>query len=345
LQKKLKWYCKHILYFLLFYSRLLHLLISFLKATKHNHSAVVLFYHRFCKPSKENKLLPSLDIKEFRKQILHLKRFYKFISMDDLEGIVSKGQYFKAPSIVVTIDDGYLDNYIFAYPILRQYGIPAMIYLTVGLIGTENGVWVDDLELALTHAKVQSFCLKEVFGTAVVDISTHRGKKNVGKILFSRILRLGNKEREHLVQKLFDILNVDRSVIENRPRVMLNWDEVSEMATSEISFGAHTLSHPYLPALPSAVAKHEIKNSKEMIEKHLGRAVKHFAIPNGKPDDFTSELREFCESIGFDTIVTTESGRVDSTSNRYSLQRALPPPPLYYFACEIAKYFFLSRRG
>lgn len=343
MQKTFKRGCKHILYFLLFYSGLLHLLVRFLKATKRKHGAIILFYHRFCQRSKDNKLLPCLDIREFRKQVLHLKRLYKLISMDDLDRSIIEGGFFPVPSIAVTIDDGYLDNYVLAYPILRQRGIPALIYLTVGFIGTKNGLWVDDLELALMQAKVQSFRFEELFGDALLDISTYGGKKKAEEMLFTRMLKLGNPVRENLIRKLFDILNVDGSVIENRPRVMLNWEEIVEMSGNEISFGAHTLSHPYLPAAPLEVAKHEIEKSKEIVEKRLGKPAKHFAIPNGRPEDFTGELREFCEEIGFDTIVTTEPGFVDSASNRLSLKRILPSPPLYYFACEIAKYLFFSK--
>jgi peptidoglycan/xylan/chitin deacetylase (PgdA/CDA1 family) len=263
--------------------------------------------------------------------------------MDDLDRSIIKGGFFPAPSIAMTIDDGYLDNYVLAYPILRELEIPALIYLTVGFIGTKNGLWLDDVELALVKAGVQSFHFEELFGDELLDISTYGGKKKAEQMLFTRMLKLGNSERNDLIRKLFDILNVEASEIENKPRVMLNWDEILEMSENKISFGAHTLSHPHLPAMTLEAAKHEIENSKKIVEDHLGKSARHFAIPNGKPDDFTIELREFCEKIGFNTIATTESGVIDSTSNRLSLKRVLPPPPLYYFACEIAKCVFFSK--
>jgi len=308
-----------------------------------NHRAVILFYHRFKEGGRVERLLPSLDIKGFKKQVTHLKRLYKFISMDELTDSIKNGKAFELPCVALTIDDGYLDNYLLAYPILRQHGIPCLIYLTAGLIGSKNGLWIDDVELGLMHARVKSFYFKELLEDDVIDISTIQAKKKVEKILFSKMLKFENTEREDLIQKLFDILDVDRLVIESRERKMLNWEEIREMLENGVSFGAHTLSHPYLPAMPLEVAKHEIEKSKEIVEKRLGKPVKHFAIPNGKPEDFTNDLREFCEEIGFDTIVTTESGVVDSTSNRFSLKRVLPPPPLYYFACEIAKYLFFSK--
>jgi peptidoglycan/xylan/chitin deacetylase (PgdA/CDA1 family) len=124
---------------------------------------------------------------------------------------------------------------------------------------------------------------------------------------------------------------------------LLNWDEVREMDRNGISFGAHTVTHAFLPGMPQEAAKEEIRKSKEIVEAEVGKPVRHFAIPNGKPEDFTEELRLFCQGIGFDTIVTTEPGRLDSEVDRFSLKRALPPPPLYYFACEIARQLFLGK--
>ena len=341
--RRLKKFLKHILYFLVFYSGLLHILVILFKNIKRNHSAIILFYHRFSFGKKEDKLLPSLDIGEFKKQLLYLKKFYNFISMDELAKIFKNRRKFTRPSIVVTIDDGYLDNYRLAYPFLHQYRIPATIYLTAGLIGTGLGLWVDEIEYALIHARVQSFCFRELFEDEVFDISTLQGKKRSEKMLYSTMLQLGNSQRQYLIQRLFEILDVDKSAIKDGQRVMLDWEEVIEMSKNGIYFGAHTLSHPFLPGMPLDEAKNEIKKSKEIVENWIGKPVKHFAIPNGRPEDFTNELRVFCEEIGFDTIVTTESGIVDSNFDTFSLKRVIPPPPLYYFACEIAKYFFFTK--
>jgi peptidoglycan/xylan/chitin deacetylase (PgdA/CDA1 family) len=125
---------------------------------------------------------------------------------------------------------------------------------------------------------------------------------------------------------------------------MLNWSEVAEMSRNGVSFGAHTLSHPFLPALPLDQAKDEILASKQIIEAHLRTQVKHFAIPNGQPADFNKTLTNFCREIGFHTIVTTVAGVVDQKADLLSLRRVCPPPPLYYFACELFKYFFLAHR-
>jgi peptidoglycan/xylan/chitin deacetylase (PgdA/CDA1 family) len=51
--------------------------------------------------------------------------------------------------VVVTFDDGYIDNYTFAYPILEELQIPATIFVTSGYIEKEREYWWDELERIL----------------------------------------------------------------------------------------------------------------------------------------------------------------------------------------------------
>lgn len=124
---------------------------------------------------------------------------------------------------------------------------------------------------------------------------------------------------------------------------MLNWNEVIEMSRNGVSFGAHTVNHPILSKMELSEAKREIFESKMEIEARIGGKVKYFAIPNGKIEDFSDELKEYCKEIGISTVVSTEPGVVSKQSDPYFLRRVSPPSPIYIFACELARYMFLKR--
>ncbi len=339
--KLVKRLVKHAIYLILYYSGLLRLLVSYFSMKKSQHRGAILFYHRFCKKSEVTvELLPRLDCKEFDRQLEYLKKTYEIISLDDAASLIRQGEGFRRPSIILSIDDGYKDNYSLAYPIIRKHGLPFTIYLTAGMIGTRKGLWIDDIEYALQSSDIKSFTFEKLLGADQIDISTLEGKKIAEKKLYVELVKKGQQVREDALRELFSALNISETAFSDRERIMMNWEEIHEMSTGGIDFGAHTVSHPCLSALPPDEAKKEMLDSKRIIEEMTGATVRHFAIPNGKADDFSTDLKKICMENGFDTVVTTEPGVISVSSDPYALERILPPPPLYYFACELARYFF-----
>jgi peptidoglycan/xylan/chitin deacetylase (PgdA/CDA1 family) len=333
---------KRALFLLVYYSGVLHLLILILTKLRKQHCAAILFYHRFSEDSFGFDQLPHLNIKDFKKQMCHIKRWYRVITMDELADKLAGKKHFVSPSIVITIDDGYLNNYTRAYPVLKAHGLPAVIYLTTGFIGTNKAPWVDDLMDLLLLTKTKELQFPELLGDEVADISTPKGKRNAMVKLFNVILQLEHQRKMITLEKLSRILGVDEASKWNANRKMLNWDEVMEMKGNGISFGAHTVSHPTLSKMDLEEAKREIYESKMEIETRIGRTVRHFAVPNGKVEDFSDELKRYSKEIAMSTVVSTESGVVSDRSDPYFLRRINPPPPIYVFACELARYMFLK---
>ena len=273
----------------------------------------------------------------------HVKKYYSVVTMDDVADRLAKKEDFIVPSIIITFDDGFANNYTLAYPILKELGLPAMIYLTTGFIGTKETPWVDDLMELLSVTKGERLCFPELLGDEVLDIRTRRQKRHAVSRLFQVMLRLDHQRKIQSMNKLVNILRIDDISCDNADRKMLNWQEVIEMSKNNIYFGAHTVTHPTLSKMDLPEAKREIYESKRELEKRLGNKVKHFAIPNGKKEDFSGNLKQYCKDIGMDTVVSAEPGLVSSQSDQYFLKRILPPPPMHIFACELARHVFFER--
>lgn len=75
----------------------------------------------------------SITPDNFEKQINYLTSNYNVISLPMLVDQLYKNCV-PLDAAVVTFDDGYEDNYIYAYPILRKYKCPATIFLSTGFI-------------------------------------------------------------------------------------------------------------------------------------------------------------------------------------------------------------------
>jgi peptidoglycan/xylan/chitin deacetylase (PgdA/CDA1 family) len=99
----------------------------------------------------------------------------------------------------------------------------------------------------------------------------------------------------------------------------LTWDEIAAMQRAGMHFGAHTVSHPYLPTLPLAMATEEITQSKTDLEAHLGQSVSVFAYPYGRTDLAVTRL---VQRAGFGVALGTSPYRLEHTqADRFFLTR------------------------
>ncbi|MBI3018331.1 MAG: polysaccharide deacetylase family protein, partial [Deltaproteobacteria bacterium] len=93
------------------------------------HSVAFLFESPF---PNAVRIRPSI----FAKQIQYLKDHrYHVVDLDFLFQWVIEGKELSPKTIALTLDDGYLDNYVNAYPILKFYGFPATVFLVTRNIG------------------------------------------------------------------------------------------------------------------------------------------------------------------------------------------------------------------
>jgi glycosyltransferase involved in cell wall biosynthesis/peptidoglycan/xylan/chitin deacetylase (PgdA/CDA1 family) len=99
---------------------------------------VILMYHAFGAPGEP----PSryiVPVRRFARQMAWLKwRGYHILSLEEFLCYRREHSLPPARSVVITIDDGYVDTRTLAYPVLRRYGFPATIFLISGLVGATN---------------------------------------------------------------------------------------------------------------------------------------------------------------------------------------------------------------
>ncbi|MGC8867845.1 MAG: polysaccharide deacetylase family protein [Elusimicrobiales bacterium] len=108
---------------------------------KNRKGLKVLVYHKIGYPPRGSKLKDLWVTPEsFEKQISYLvKSGYKLIGFSDLKEIYENSKSVD-DIVIVTFDDGYENNYIYAYPILRRYRAKGNIFVVYNTIGKTN-IW------------------------------------------------------------------------------------------------------------------------------------------------------------------------------------------------------------
>lgn len=102
---------------------------------------VILMYHRVHDGIKPSELV--MPVRVFRQQMKYLKDHCDVLSLEQLQEYYrSKSSYGTKtrPQVVVTIDDGYRDTFQNAFPVLKEFGLPAIVFLATGFIGTNKSM-------------------------------------------------------------------------------------------------------------------------------------------------------------------------------------------------------------
>ena len=107
----------------------------------------VIMYHKIDADSQTSRL--SVSLESFKSQMCFLKNnHYNVVKLEDLAGIVKENR-FPSKTIAITFDDGYENNCLNAYPILRELGLHATIFIITAMVGTEGYMtWDQILEMS-----------------------------------------------------------------------------------------------------------------------------------------------------------------------------------------------------
>jgi peptidoglycan/xylan/chitin deacetylase (PgdA/CDA1 family) len=280
--------------------------------------ATLLFYHGF----------PAEDAASFRRQCRYLRKHCHVLSMGEFSGYLRDGRELPAHATVITVDDGRRDFYANAYPALREFGLPATMYLPTAYM---DGAWLwfDRYQYVFERAsRVRVNCRGLApLPDAELELTSPAARHNAFHAVVRRAQWLPSERRDRLADELAELLGVnlpERPLDEFTP---LTWDEVREMADHGIEFGGHTVSHPILQTLAThEELETEIAGCKARIEEKLQAPVRHFAYPSGREEEIPASAAEIARRAGYETAVTTVPGRACRADSPYWLPRVGSEP-------------------
>jgi peptidoglycan/xylan/chitin deacetylase (PgdA/CDA1 family) len=287
-------------------------------------SLTVVNYHRIDDPQRSDfdsfKPNVSATPQGFDRQLDYLAKWFNVVSLKDLVAWLDGKQTLPPYAALITFDDGYLDNYITAYPILCKHNFPALIFLTTGHIGTDAAFYWDMAAYCFAHTKKDSLPFPD--GTTK-HWANPSERDRVSKAWTESMKVLPQAEKESHVQRLPELLDV--SVPSGFfQKLMMDWDQVKEMQKGGIEFGAHSIHHPILTRISLGQARAEVQGSKARIEKELAEPVLGFAYPNGQLADLNEPIERIVADSGIRaafTLLNGPSSLGEVKRNPYAIRR------------------------
>jgi len=265
-----------------------------------DNPALVLMYHRVVELERDPfELAVSPD--RFYKQIEYLKTTCNIIDPDDLVSIRKSGKPLPKKSIVITFDDGYLDNYTGAIPVLEHFDAGAIFFIATANIDRKNDFWSDSLGRVLyeTEGLPKQLAVNVNAREYGFDVSTTLGRDEAFKKLHFVLKQTNPPQREEVVGIVLDWAGLSRDGRDSHR--FMSSEEVKCLSKSRIAtIGSHTHNHPRLSSLAKKDQYEEISKSLEILQTLTSRSVKHFSYPYGSNSEYDSNSVEICKNLGFD---------------------------------------------
>jgi len=301
--------------------------------------AIILMYHRIGNPESDVWEL-AVSPENFEQHLKLLKKWGNVVTVRQLVDDLYSGRL-KKNSIAITFDDGYIDNFTTAKPLLEKYHLPATFFITSGQIESNKEFWWDELEriflvtpvlpdvffLTIKEATIEFKLAGEVSLTDELLIK-HRSwracstapptlRSQLYYKVWEQLKPLPVAEQEACLQTIRKWAGLPSEL---RPdyRVM-SASELKLLASNDLfTIGAHTVSHPALAHHDRAFQIAELRDNRRYLSELANRQIDLLAYPYGNYNGYTLEA---AAATCFRAAFTTEEKTCVVGSRIYQLGR------------------------
>ena len=276
-----------------------------LRSTSVWNGVLILNYHRI--GDRRNSLLDrnlwSATEEDFERQIQTIAKNFQVIGLDDLETALRdrNGRF-----VMVTFDDGYLDNYTHAYPILKSHGVPATFFITTGFLDIPMVPWWDEIAWIVRSSHRRSLNANR-WTKGAVDFDEPDREAAISRLL-SVYKGLAGTVTDEYLSFLAEALGTGRCPLEIAQGLWMTWDNIRELKRNGMTFGGHTVTHPILANLSAEQQDAEIGDCRRRLVEELGEPIEAFSYPIGGPTSFNDLTRQSLVRHGFKWAFTYLGG-------------------------------------
>ncbi len=264
---------------------------------------IILMYHGVV-PKPDLKLsVNHLSVNDFEQHMAYLNRSFKIRKLCDLFEDYRNDVVPKDYEVAITFDDGYANNYHYAFPVLKQLKMPATIFMVTKALDNPNHIlWYDFIDGVKPQIDYKSL--------TAVNFGFPPSKEGVFKKIrdaeslkaFMKLISVIEKNR--IIQWITEQGIQPDTTGHKEFFELLSAEQIKEMTDSGlIEIGSHTHNHPNLSEISVSEAEQEISYSKALIERITGDAVESIAFPDGS---YNEEIKNLCINAGYRNLLAVD---------------------------------------
>ncbi len=266
----------------------------------------VLVYHRVLRPDDwpYDRDVIEATPELFDEQMTMLKRRHDVAGPEEMVELILAPKKLKHLRVAITFDDGYVDNYVHAFPILKSHGLEASFFIPTDFVGSKLLPWWDRIAYA-----VRTTTRKQITLTYPKPVTIAVDRRDPVPAI--RAVLRAFKREENVVLDTF-LAGVEEACdvalpMEAPDRQFMSWDEASEMQRAGMAIGSHTHSHRILGHLSADEQRTECEQSRALLKKN-DLAADCLAYPVGNPLSFSSTTKSCVEGAGYRSAFSNYGG-------------------------------------
>jgi peptidoglycan/xylan/chitin deacetylase (PgdA/CDA1 family) len=268
------------------------------------HGYLVLMYHGVVKNQQLKLSVNHLSVVDFDTHISYLKNNFDIVSLKEIFERSRSKIKSKRKTIAITFDDGYENNYTNAFPVLKKYNVPATIFVVAkGIVDASTILWYDYLDGLKEQIDYSLFpTLNIALGDSLLKA---RSITNISQ--FRGLLKsLNPREKDLLFENILPQTKFAHitDTLDPEYRKLLSRNQMREMINSGlIEIGSHSLNHPNLDVLGDEELRLELRESKKILEQHLGSPIVSLAFPDGA---YNQKVKMIALEEGYKNLLSVE---------------------------------------
>jgi peptidoglycan/xylan/chitin deacetylase (PgdA/CDA1 family) len=238
----------------------------------------------------------TVSAAQFDRQLAMVKKWFRPVAASDVARWVHGKGDLPERAVLITFDDGYRNNLTLAAPILLKHGVPALISVTTGYIGTGRMLWTDELNRRILHSAAKTIPLP---GGETRPAGQGREERiELAESVRRKAKRLSDEDRRAYLEAL-RALPVEEPFGGGELYEFLSWNDVRKLHSLGFEIGSHTAEHPILSRVAPQELARELCSSKAAIERESGAECSTIVYPNGGTADVSDAVIEAAEAAGY----------------------------------------------
>ncbi len=282
----------------------------------------VLTYHRVARRDDASLFddgVVDVSPEQLHRQLAFLRQWFTPIGTDDLVAFVNGSGRLPRNPVMVTFDDGYLDNHDVALPILLEHGVRATFFIATDYVERRRMYWWDRVNfviktstrerLSLAYPEREVIALEGPDGSAGPDGRERRlaAVRRVQRTIKDRV----GLDLERFLEGLERAAGVVLSAEDERAMAdatVMTWKHVAALRRAGMDVQSHSHTHRVLDTLSAPALEHELRASRSALEGVLGERVRAISYPVGRSLGDSAPMRRAVREAGYELGFSNATG-------------------------------------